>query len=287
MIRLEFSINLNYEIDSPGSDFIFIIQASQTNHQLIVSESLSVNQDIPLASYIDKRTHLRLLRLRGMPGILNLAYACVVDLDHYTAIPSQIYETPISNLPGEILIYLYPSRYCQSDFIKDIAVKTFGNMIHGYSRVQAIQDWVTNHVSFCNNTSTEHTTAIDTYLSKTGVCRDFAHLMIALCRALNIPARFVTGIDYGSDRMLGPTDFHAYVEVYLDGRWYIFDPSGIAIPMGFVRLGTGRDAADTSIATIFGSVRGSTPIVSIKAIPNALGVVLIPEHVSGAISTDE
>ncbi len=286
-IRLEFSIGLNYEIDQPGSDFIFSIQASQTNHQLIISEYLNVNQDISLGSYTDPSSHNKLLRLKGLPGILKLEYGGVVDLNHYLASPSQIYEMPINSLPGEVLIYLYPSRYCQSDFMKDIAVKTFGNLAQGYSRVQAIKDWVTNHVCFCNNTSTEHTTAVDTYLSKAGVCRDFAHLMIALCRALNIPARFVTGIDYGSDPILGPTDFHAYVEVYLGGHWFIFDPSGIAIPMGFVRLGTGRDAADTAIATIFGSVRGSTPIVSIKAIPNAQGDLMIPQHIANAVSTGD
>ena len=86
------------------------------------------------------------------------------------------------------------------------------------------------------------------------MCRDFAHLMIALCRAVNIPARFATGTDYGADPALGPPDFHAYVEVYLGDRWYIFDPSGTAIPMGFVRFGTGRDAADVAFATIFGGV---------------------------------
>ena len=152
--------------------------------------------------------------------------------------------------------------------------------------MQAIRNWVLRHVTFHSNTSNEHTTALDTLRSGMGVCRDFSHLMIALCRALNIPARFVTGIDYGSDPALGPTDFHAYVEVYLDGRWYIFDASGVAIPMGLLRLSTGRDASDTAIATIFGNVRGSTPIMSIQAVADALGVLEIPKHVVCAISTD-
>jgi transglutaminase-like putative cysteine protease len=110
--------------------------------------------------------------------------------------------------------------------------------------------------------------------------------MIALCRALSIPARFVTGIDYGSDPILGPTDFHAYVEVYLDGRWYIFDPSGVAIPMGFLRICTGHDAADTAITSIFGTVLGSAPIISIKAVPNLRGDLEIPQLVPYALSTD-
>ena len=118
------------------------------------------------------------------------------------------------------------------------------------------------------------------------VCRDVAHLMIALCRAVHIPARFATGIVYGADPVLGPTDFHAYVEVYLDKRWYIFDPSGVAIPMGFVRFGTGRDAADSAFATLFGGVRGAAPVIQIEAVPNAQGALVVPQHVPLALSTD-
>lgn len=95
--------------------------------------------------------------------------------------------------------------------------------------------------------------------------------MIALCRAINIPARFTTGIDYGADPALGLTDFHAYVEVYLRGRWYMFDPSGTAIPMGFVRFGTGRDAADVAFATIFGTVESGAPVIGIQAVAGADG----------------
>ena len=102
----------------------------------------------------------------------------------------------------------------------------------------------------------------------------------------NIPARFATGIDYGADPALGPTDFHAYVEAYLGDRWYIFDPSGTAIPMGFVRLGTGRDAADVSFATIFGTVQSVAPKISIEAITNAQGSLVVPYHCDQAISTD-
>jgi transglutaminase-like putative cysteine protease len=117
----------------------------------------------------------------------------------------------------QYLPYIYPSRYCQSDRLHRLAVKEFGHLWHGYSRVQAIRDWVLNRVTFRSNSSTGNTTAVDTLVEEVGVCRDFAHLMIALCRAVNIPARFVTGIDYGADPILGPTDFHAYVEVFL--KW--------------------------------------------------------------------
>jgi transglutaminase-like putative cysteine protease len=191
----------------------------------------------------------------------------------------------VANLPGSVLHYIYPSRYCQSDRLQRLAVKEFGHLWQGYSRVQAIRDWVLNRVLFQSNSSTGTTSAVDTLVEEVGVCRDFAHLMIALCRAVNIPARFATGIDYGADPALGPTDFHAYVEVYLGDRWYIFDPSGVAIPMGFVRLGTGRDAADAAFATMFGSVRGFAPVIHVEALTDGQGRWVAPQHVACALST--
>ena len=110
--------------------------------------------------------------------------------------------------------------------------------------------------------------------------------MIAICRALSIPARFATGIDYGADPALGPTDFHAYVEVFLSGRWYMFDPSGTAIPMGFVRIGTGRDAADVSFATIFGGVTSAPPTISVKALTAPGRLWEEPRRRGEALSTD-
>ena len=286
MVRLKFSIALQYDIDAPGSDFIFNIHAAQTAHQIVVSETLGISQPLVPNLYTDPVTHTRYLRLKAFAGPLTVRYDATVDLDHYFAQPQQIAEVAVANLPGEVLPYLYPSRYCQSDRLHRLAVKEFGHLWQGYSRVQAIRDWVMNRVTFRSNSSTGNTTAVDTLVEEVGVCRDFTHLMIALCRAINIPARFATGIDYGADPALGPTDFHAYVEVYLGDRWYIFDASGVAIPMGFVRFGTGRDAADSAFATIFGGVRGAAPVVQIAAIPNAQGVLVLPQHVAQALSTD-
>ncbi len=152
--------------------------------------------------------------------------------------------------------------------------------------MQAIQQWVQRHVSFTSNTSNSNTSAVDTLIEQVGVCRDFAHLMIALCRAVNIPARFATGTDYGADPVLGPPDFHAYVEVYLGDRWYIFDPSGTAIPMAFVRFGTGRDAADVAFATIFGGVRSGSPMIRAWAVEDASRGFEMPYRCPQALSTD-
>lgn len=286
MVRLKFSIELNYEIDPPGCDFIFSIQAAKTRHQTVVSESLGISQNLLPSLSTDPYTYTRLLRLKAFAGPLTVRYDATVDIHHYALPPEQIGEVAVADLPGTVLPYIYPSRYCQSDRLHRLAVKEFGHIWQGYSRVQAIRDWVMHRVVFRSNSSTGNTSAVDTLVEEVGVCRDFAHLMIALCRAVNIPARFATGIDYGADPSLGPTDFHAYVEAYLGDRWYIFDPSGVAIPMGFVRLGTGRDAADTAFATIFGGVRGSAPLIRIEAIPDAQGMLVVPQHVPYALSTD-
>jgi transglutaminase-like putative cysteine protease len=285
-LRLKFSIDLGYDIDPPGCDFIFSIHAAQTLHQSVVDEALLISQPLPANAFTDPVTHTRFLRLKANAGPLNVHYEATVDLNHHSAEPSLLGEVAVANLPGAVLPYIYPSRYCQSDRLHRLAVKEFGQLWQGYSRVQAIRDWVQNRVTFQSNSTTGNTSAVDTLVEEVGVCRDFAHLMIALCRAVNIPARFVTGIDYGASPVLGPTDFHAYVEAYLGDRWYIFDPSGMAIPMGFVRFGTGRDAADSAFATMFGGVRGSAPVIQIEAIPNAAGELIVPQHVAYALSTD-
>lgn len=286
MIRLRLTLELDYDIREPGCDFIFNIHASHTDRQRVVEERLTLSQDVQPLVETEVATRNRYMRLSGLPGPLKVAYSATVDLSHHFAAPSQIAEVPVARLPAQALSYIYPSRYCQSDRLHRLAMREFGQQWQGYSRVQGIRDWVLQRTAFSQNTSNSNTSAIDTLLETVGVCRDFAHLMIALCRAVNIPARFTTGIDYGSDPALGPTDFHAYVEAYLGDRWYMFDPSGTAIPMGFVRFGTGRDAADVAFATIFGAVSSSAPRITIEAIPGADGRLVMPYHCSEALSTD-
>ena len=286
MVRLELSTELGYEVDGPGADFIFNIQAAYTPRQIVVSESLTFNQNLASTVYTDPATQSRFLRLRAERGRFVLRYQAVVELVHFEARPEQLPELSSQALPGEVLPYLYPSRYCQSDRLLNLASQQFGHLPLGYSRATAICDWVQQHVSFQGNTSNSNTSALDTLIDRVGVCRDFAHLMIALCRASNLPARMASGMDYGADPILGPPDFHAYVEVFLGDRWYMFDPSGTAIPMGFVRFATGRDAADIAFATIYGSVIAAQPVISIRAVPNSQGQLIEPEHVGYALSTD-
>jgi transglutaminase-like putative cysteine protease len=286
MIRLRLALELDYDVAEPGGDFIFNIHAAHTERQRVVEEWLRLSQDVQARVETDPATRNRYLRVKALPGPLKLTYDATVDLSHHIAEPSQIGEVPVARLPAQVLSYLYPSRYCQSDRLHKFAMREFGQQWQGYSRVQAIRDWVLQRTTFSSNTSNSNTSAIDTLLETAGVCRDFAHLMIALCRAINIPARFTTGVDYGADPALGPPDFHAYVEAWLGDRWYLFDPSGTAIPMGFVRFGTGRDAADVAFATIFGTVTSSAPRITIEAIAGPDGRLVTPHHCSEALSTD-
>ena len=287
MVRIQFAIDLQYELTFSGADFVFNIHAAKTAAQTVLSEQLQISQTVLTTIQTDPSTYASYLRLTANAGPLHVGYKSTVDIKHHIGNPDEINETPVSLLPLSALTYIYPSRYCQSDRLGTLAAKEFGEMPKGYRRVEAIQNWVRSQVTFKGNTSNSATSALDTLTDRVGVCRDFAHLMIAICRALSIPARFTTGIDYGADPALGPTDFHAYVEVYLDKRWYIFDPSGTAIPMGFVRLGTGRDAADVSFATIFGSVNPPPPpLISVSAITEAGRPWEMPRHRPEALSTD-
>ena len=286
MVRIELQVELNYLVDANGADFVFNIHAAHTAHQTVSSESLWLSQALMPLVHADPSTGSRFMRLRAEPGELKVSYQATVDLAHHVADPAQLAEVAVRHLPPEVMGYIYPSRYCQSDRLLKFASNEFGPMWQGHSRVQAIQGWVQRHVSFTSNTSNANTSAVDTLIEQVGVCRDFAHLMIALCRAVNIPARFATGTDYGADPVLGPPDFHAYVEAYLGDRWYLFDPSGTAIPMGLVRFGTGRDAADVAFATIFGGVIAGPPVIRAWAIEDtALGLEL-PRLRTEALSTD-
>jgi transglutaminase-like putative cysteine protease len=286
MIRLELQVDLSYQVDQYGADFVFNIHAAHTRSQTIAAEKLVLSQPLTPRIDTDPATGNRYMRLRAEPGELKLSYSATVDLAHHMAEPGQLAEVPVRNLPAEVIGYIYPSRYCQSDRLVKMAINEFGALWQGHSRVQAIQDWVQRHVTFTSNTTNSNTSAVDTVIEQVGVCRDFAHLMIALCRAVNIPARFTTGTDYGADPALGPPDFHAYVEVYLGDRWYIFDPSGTAIPMGFVRFGTGRDAADVAFATVFGGVISQAPMIRTTPVVDAGRGMVLPYRCAQALSTD-
>jgi transglutaminase-like putative cysteine protease len=286
MVRLKFFIELKYEISGYPSDFIFNIHAAQTKCQSLIKENLQVSQPVSVDLFTDHANGNRYARLRADPGNLIVRYDATVDISHHIAPPESVKEVSIAELPADVLAYLFPSRYCQSDQLRKLANAEFGALQPGFWRVRAIANWVQQRTKFVSGSSNATTSAVDTLAEQAGVCRDFAHLMVALCRAINIPARFATSISYGSDPIYGPTDFHAYVEVFLGGRWYLFDPSGMILPMGLVRIGTGRDATDVSFATIFGNVQSFQPVVGIEGIEDAAHGITLPHACVDALSTD-
>jgi transglutaminase-like putative cysteine protease len=285
MVRLKFFVQLDYEVGAFPADFVFNIHAAKTQCQSLLGERLQVSQDVPVSLFVDPVEGNRYARLRAQPGHLSVRYDATVEIAHHITSPDTVGEVAIADLPPSALPYIYPSRYCQSDRLQQVAHWEFGGMQPGYGRVHAIQEWVRKRTSFRSGSSNATTSAVDTLVEQVGVCRDFTHLMIAMCRALNIPARFVTGIDYGSDPSFGPTDFHAYVETFLGGRWYLFDPTGMTVPMGLIRMGTGRDAADVSFATIFGAVRSGAPVIGIEALEDIANNLALPMACHDALST--
>ncbi len=163
-------------------------------------------------------------------------------------------EHPVGELPNDVLIYLLNSRYCEVDRLSNIATELFGATPPGWGRVQAVCDWVNTRVMFGYQHARPFRTALDVFTDRVGVCRDYQHLAIAFCRALNIPARYATGYlgDIGVP-LTPPMDFSAWFEVYLDDQWWIFDARNNTPRIGRVLIATGRDASDVAITTSFGA----------------------------------
>lgn len=190
-------------------------------------------------------------------GEVGLHFSAVVDDDgEPDRTDPSAGELPPHAVPDDVLVYLLPSRYCQSDQLATFAFETFGNVTPGWERVQAISAWVHDHIRFDYGLASPNHTAADVLELGHGVCRDFTHLGVALCRALNIPCRYVFGYlpDIGVPDPGLPMDFCAWMEVYLEGGWYTFDPRNHQHRIGRVVIGRGRDAADVAMVTTFGQV---------------------------------
>lgn len=288
MFKYELGCVLNY-IASEPSTLIFNIGVVSNDYQTIVTEELHNDVGVKIEEYVTQpdspqerlRQRNRCFRLNVQPGELQISYRASVELTHYDADPIAIYEVLPADLPLDILPYLYPSRYCQSDRLLRLAESEFGDLVPGYSRVTAICNWIYDRIVYLSGSSDIGTSACDTVLERVGVCRDFAHLGVAYCRALNIPARFVSGYAYG----LNPPDFHAWFEAYLGDRWYLFDPTRLSPQTGLVRVGTGRDAADVSFANIFGAVQMSQMQLFMNYLPDAQNSgAQVPSLTTAAIS---
>lgn len=283
-VRLRYSVDLRYEVASSAA-FILNVQAARTSCQMVIEELFILSPEREVAFGSDPCTANRTVSFNAEAGDFVTRYSALVDIAHRIVDPIDIIAEGPASLPASTLSFLYPSRYCQADLIQKHAWDTFGHLPRGYFQVRAVRDWVHRSLRFQVGTSCSSTSVIDTLRAGVGVCRDFAHTMISYCRALNYPARFVTGVDYGADPTLGPPDFHAYVEVFVGGSWFLFEPTGISPVTGLVRIGTGRDAADVSFATIFGPVRTNMPRIEISAIDDPVQGFAKPVPTDLAVST--
>jgi len=194
-------------------------------------------------------------RFTAPAGNFRILYDAVVeDSGETDAVNTLAKEVPVAELPDEVLFYLLGSRYCETDHLSGLAWQRFGSLPSGWARVQAIVDYVHNRLSFGYGYARSTRTAAQAHEERVGVCRDFAHLAITLCRCMNIPARYVNGYlgDIGVPLDPAPMDFSAWMEVFLDGKWYTFDPRHNHPRIGRVVIARGRDATDVPLLHSFG-----------------------------------
>jgi transglutaminase-like putative cysteine protease len=221
---------------------------------LIVPDCMVTDPPVPISRYLDAFDNI-CTRLVAPAGRTRLSARGVVS---DSGIPDEVCpgagQIPVPQLPESVLPFLLGSRYCETDHLSDIAWSRFGSAPSGWGRVQAICDFVHHHIQFGYEHARRTKSALDAYHERTGVCRDYAHLAVALCRCVNIPARYCTGYlgDMGLPPPYDPMDFAGWFEAFLDGGWYTFDARINTPRIGRILIGRGRDASDVAISTSFG-----------------------------------
>ncbi len=240
---------------------ILLLRPHKNLLQSVLREQFIVEPKVSFTEYLDFYDNY-CQRLITPIGKFSINTSSVVETDELVMINSSANFTLIQDLPDDTLIYLLPSRFCESDKLNSKAFEIIGNLFFGYEMAEAIRLWVHKNIKYEYDRSNSTTSALDTLNSKNGVCRDFSHLAIALCRSINIPARFVVGYLY----QLNPMDLHAWFEVYLDGKWYTLDATQPVVTGGRVVIGYGRDAADVATATYFGNIQLENMYVYVESI---------------------
>jgi transglutaminase-like putative cysteine protease len=251
LIRLAYDIQFDLPADVAMVALLHV-HPSRT-HDLLEPDELQTEPKLNVTSYLDTFGN-RCTRFMAPRGHLRLSCSALIkDSGNPDPVSHVAQETPVADLPNELLRFLLASRYCEVDLFANIAFQLFGQITPGWPRVQAICDWVHSWVKFDYQQARPTKTAMDVYNERVGVCRDFQHLAITFCRALNIPARYATGYlgDIGVPVVL-PMDFSAWFEVWLDGRWWAFDARNNMPRISRILMATGRDAADVALTTSFG-----------------------------------
>jgi transglutaminase-like putative cysteine protease len=253
--RLHVRVGCQFDFEASGpTPLVAQILPHPDDPQTIAWARLRLEPDVPVHEYRDGFNN-RCLRLVVPEGGVTLRWDALLEISaEPDPIRTDAWQTGVEGLPDETLSFTLPSRYVESDKLANEAWELFGGTPTGWARVQAICDWIHTRIQYRAASTTPRTTALDVFLQRYGVCRDFAHLGVAMCRAVNIPARYVFG--YLGDIRIDPTpglmDFHSWFEAWLGDRWHTFDARHNHPRIGRVPIGRGRDAADVALVTQYG-----------------------------------
>jgi transglutaminase-like putative cysteine protease len=274
LIRLGYDIQFQVNLRVPMVALLNVHPSREKD--LREPDELRVDPALSVEHYLDSFGN-RCCRFVAPAGALRLSNSTLIE-DSGEPDPQNpaARELPVEELPAETLRFLLASRYCEVDLLSNVAVELFGDVDPGWGRVQAICDWVYRKVTFGYGFARSTKTALDVYTERLGVCRDFQHLAITFCRALNIPARYATGYlgDIGVPPSPSPMDFSAWFEVYLEDRWWAFDARHNQVRIGRILMATGRDAADVAITTSFGSTRLTTfEVTTVEVVPDQVSTL--------------
>ena len=245
-MKIRVRAELVYRFDPP-TDAIYQIQVAHWPGQTVLEERLTTTPSVAFHEDVDAEFGARTLRAR-LEGEVAVTYEATVDNGRLRGLPPGVTQHDWNDLPAEVLTYLWPSRYCPSDQFGRFVEREFGGAAGG-DRVLAIIEWIRANIEYERGVSDSETTAARTFIDRAGVCRDFTHLGITLCRASGIPARAVSAYAH----QLQPPDFHAIFEVWLSNGWWLVDPTDLAPIEGLVRIACGRDASDIAFLSTQGS----------------------------------
>ena len=255
-MELDVNVHLKYQLSGP-TDLLLQIEIADLADQKLQSSKMDTSDVDHIARVTAEEGLGERIWIRT-DGEFRCDYTARVIVDRPVLDISALRAVPPHLLPGDTVRYLMPSRYCPSDEFQSFVAAEFGDR-QGGARIAAMRDWINKAFSYVPGSSNAQTTALDTFVQRQGVCRDYAHVMIALARASTIPARFASVYAPG----VTPPDFHAVAEVYLDGTWHLVDPTGMAPADTIARIGVGPDAAGVALLTAFGQATLMKQTVSV------------------------
>jgi len=260
-MQLNVGCELAFDVQGP-TPLVLMLRPRSGAGQWVIREEYRITPSATVTEFTDLYGNL-CQRLLASPGPFSIRFTATVETADTLDVAPGAPHTPVEALPDEVLHFTLPSRYCQSDQLGDLAADITRDAAPGYDQVEAIRHWIHTRIRYQYGTSDASTTALDTARQRVGVCRDFTHLGMALCRSLNIPARMVVGYLHE----LKPMDLHAWFEAYVNDRWYTFDATQAQPRGNRVTVAYGRDAADVAFTTQFGPMRLTDMQVWVQAAP--------------------